>query len=124
MVALSRAFGAMTALAVFGLVSGCGSSGDGSAGQSKAAICGQALGVVVLSEVGDDAQRREQQAKDAADVLSRLATQTQDRSLADALRSAAGSAGEVTRERLSGDALKAWATKEEQRFTALRTACS
>jgi hypothetical protein len=107
-----------------GVLAGCGSSGDGSAGLSKAAICAQALGVLTVSEVGDDVQRRAQEAKDAADTLSRLATQTQDRSLSQALSAAASQAGEVTRERLSGNALRDWATREQERFSALRNACS
>ncbi len=121
----SSVAGSLVALGV--VVAACGSSagdGGGSAAQSNADVCAQALGVVVVSEVGDDAARREEAAKDAASRLSRLASQTRDRSLSQALSAAAGSAAEAGRERLSGDALKTWATREEQRFAALRRACS
>src|SRR6266571_3016445 len=91
------------------VLSACGSTDDSSSGPSKTEICGKALGVVVLSEVGDDAQRRVDRAQDTADVLSKLATQTQDHSLSEALSSAANEAREVTKRRMSAGGLKAWA---------------
>lgn len=106
------------------VLSGCGSSDDSSSGPSKTEICGKALGVVVLSEVGDDAKRRADRAKDTADVLSKLATETQDHSLSEALSSAADEARQVTRRRMSEGSLKAWAQREQQRFAALRAACT
>lgn len=111
---------AVTGIAV---LSGCGTD-DASSSPSKTEICGKALGVVVLSEVGDDAKRRAQHAKDTADVLAKLATQTQDRSLSDALSAAAAQAREVTVRQLNDGSLRAWATREQERFTALRKACA
>jgi hypothetical protein len=93
-------------------------------GSSRTVVCGKALGIVVLSEVGDDAQRRAERARDTADALGRLANETQDASLSATLRAAAAEAGQVTQHQWSGDRLKAWATKEQARFEALRAACA
>jgi hypothetical protein len=105
------------------LLAGCSSSTD-PISSSKTVICGKALAVVVGSEVGDDAQRRLQQAKQAATTLQALADQTQDASLATALRNAASTAGDATTHNWSPTQLKAWVTQEQARFNALRTACS
>jgi hypothetical protein len=119
-------FAVTVSAAVTGAVvlSGCGSDDPSSAAPSKAEICGKALGVVVLSEVGDDALRRARRAKDTADVLSKLATETRDRSLSEALSAAAGEAREVTRRRLTDGGLRAWAAQEQERFNSLRDACA
>jgi hypothetical protein len=105
------------------LLAGCSSSSD-PISSSKAVICGKALGVVVLSEASDDAQRRLQQAKQAETTLRALASQTQDTTLATALRNAASTAGDATTHNWSPTQLKAWVTQEQARFNALRTACS
>ncbi|HEY3750292.1 MAG TPA: hypothetical protein VGL80_13915 [Pseudonocardiaceae bacterium] len=106
------------------VLAGCGSDPVGSVTSSKSYICGKALGVVAVSEVGDDAKRKARQAHDAADVLNTLATQTQDQSLSSALRAAAGKAGEVSGHEWSGAKLQAWAAQEQARFNALRDACA
>jgi hypothetical protein len=111
------------------LLAGCDSTGDtsssssSSSSSSKTTICAKALGVVVLSEVGDDAQRRVQRAKDTADVLNTLATETRDNSLSSALRGAASKAKEVTTKEWGQGRLKDWATQEQARFDALRKVC-
>jgi hypothetical protein len=109
------------------LVAGCGAgssrSSDPAATGGNAAICGRALGIVALSEVGDDLDRQARESADAAKALHELATQTQDRSLADALGAAANTAEQGTRERLSPDRLTAWAAQERARFDAIRKAC-
>jgi hypothetical protein len=116
-----------TAVAGAFVLAGC-SSDSGSDGvpfgSSKTVICGKALGVIVLSEASDDAKRKAQHARDAADVLGKLATQTQDASLSSALRAAASQAGQVTQHQWSGARLKAWAAQEQARFSALRDACA
>jgi hypothetical protein len=113
------------ATAVLGSVvlAGCGSD-PVPGGASDTVICGKALGVVVLSEVGDDAQRRARHAQETADVLSTLANQTADQSLAQALRAAAAEARQVRARDWSATRLKAWALKEQQRFDSLRRACT
>jgi len=103
-------------------LAGCSSSSD-PISSSKTVICGKALGVVVLSEAGDDAQRRLQQARQAATTLQALADQTQDTSLATALRAAASTAGDATTHDWSPAQLKAWVIREQARFNALREAC-
>lgn len=107
------------------LLAGCDSTGDtsSSSAPSKTTICAKALGVVVLSEVGDDAQRRARRAKDTADVLNTLATETRDNSLSSALRGAAAKAREVTTKEWGQGRLKDWATQEQARFDALRKVC-
>ncbi|HEX4705940.1 MAG TPA: hypothetical protein VH352_27730 [Pseudonocardiaceae bacterium] len=102
-------------------LSGCSSSDT--AGITKAAICTRALGVVVLSEASDDAQRRVAEAKNAATVLQQLSSQTADKSLSDALSKAASTAGEVTTHDFSPTGLKTWVSREQARFDALRKAC-
>jgi len=105
------------------LLAGCSSSSD-PISSSKTVICTKALGVIVISEASDDAQRRLQQAKEAATTLQSLANQTQDPSLATALRNAASTAGDATTHNWSPARLKAWVTQEQARFNALRKACS
>jgi hypothetical protein len=104
-------------------VSSATASSVPSAGRSKTAICAKALGVVVLSEIGDDAQRRVQHAKDTAEVLDTLASETRDSSLSSALRGAASKAAEVTTKEWGQGRLKSWATQEQARFDALRKVC-
>jgi hypothetical protein len=104
------------------LLAGCSSSSD-PISSSKTVICGKALAVVVGSEASDDAQRRVQEAKQAATTLQSLANQTQDASLATALRNAASTAGDATTHDLNPTQLKAWITQEQARFNALRKAC-
>jgi hypothetical protein len=106
------------------VLAGCGSDPVGSVTSSKSYICGKALGVVALSEVGDDAERKARQAGNAADVLNTLATQTQDQSLSSALRAAADQAREVNGREWSGTRLRAWAAQEQVRFTTLKAACA
>jgi hypothetical protein len=89
---------------------------------SKAAICTKAVGVIVVAEAGDDAQRRVTEAKDAASELRKLSTQTSDPSLSSALRGAAATAGDASTN-LSPSRLKAWLTQEQSRFDAVRKAC-
>jgi hypothetical protein len=91
---------------------------------SRTVICAKALGVVVLSEVGDDVQRRAQRARDTADVLDTLATETRDGTLSSALRGAAAKAAEVTTNEWGKGRLQQWATQEQQRFSALRKVCT
>jgi hypothetical protein len=106
-------------------LAGCGADQGADPGStaSKAAICGRALGIVALSEVGDDIDRRAEEAGDAASALRTLSTQTQDHSLSDALVSAAHTAEQAARQHLGGDRLKAWATQERARFDAIRKVC-
>lgn len=104
------------------LLAGCSSSSD-PISSSKTVICGKALAVVVGSEASDDAQRRVQEAKQAATTLQSLANQTQDTSLATALRNAASTAGDATTHNFDPTQLKAWITQEQARFNALRKAC-
>jgi D-alanyl-D-alanine carboxypeptidase len=113
------------AVCAFVLV-GCGATTTpaGANGAGKATICGKALGSVALNEVSDDAQRKAHRAQETADLLSTLATETQDHTLADALRAAADEAREVSGRDWSGARLKAWAQQEQARFDALRRACS
>jgi hypothetical protein len=106
------------------VLAGCDSGPINSVTSSKSYICGKALGVVALSEVGDDAKRKAKQARNAADVLNTLATQTQDQSLSSALRAAASQAGKATGHELTGAKLQAWAAQEQARFNALRAACA
>ncbi len=118
---------ALPVLAVCALVLvGCGDSttATGTPGTGKATICGKALGSVALNEVTDDAQRRAHRAQETADLLQKLATETRDHTLADALRAAANQAREVSGRDWSGARLKAWAQQEQSRFDALRRACS
>jgi PBP1b-binding outer membrane lipoprotein LpoB len=103
-------------------LAGCSSSSD-PISSSKTVICTKALGVIVLSEASDDAQRRLQQAKQAETTLQALASQTQDASLATALRNAASTAGDATTHDWSPTQLKAWVIQEQARFNALRKAC-
>ena len=103
-------------------LAGCSSSSD-PISSSKTVICGKALAVVVGSEAADDAQRRVQEAKQAATTLQSLANQTQDTSLATALRNAASTAGDATTHDLNPTQLKAWINQEQARFDALRQAC-
>ena len=105
------------------VLAGCGSD-PASGGASRTTICGKALGIVVLSEVGDDAKRRARHAQETADVLSTLANQTADQSLSEALRAAADEARRFRGSESSAARLKAWAGKEQQRFDALRRACT
>jgi hypothetical protein len=113
------------AVCAFVLVA-CGDStaATGATGGSKATICGKALGSVALNEVSDDAQRRAHRAQETADLLRKLATETTDHTLADALRAAADQARQVSGRDWSGAKLKAWAQREQVRFDALRKACS
>jgi L-lactate utilization protein LutC len=104
------------------LLAGCSSSSD-PISSSKTVICTKALGAIVISEASDDAQRRLQQAKQAATTLQALANQTQDASLATALRNAASTAGDATTHNWSPTRLKAWVVQEQARFNALRKAC-
>lgn len=109
-------------------VGGCGSASSGTNGSasgtlSKGEICAKALGTVALSEVGDDFQRKANAAKDAADALRKLSTQTQDRSLSQALSAAAQEAGSAVGKRWSSAMLKEWAGRVEARFDAIRKAC-
>jgi hypothetical protein len=104
------------------LLAGCSSSSD-PISSSKTVICGKALGVIVVSEASDDAQRRLQEAKQAETTLQALASQTQDTSLATALRNAASTAGDATTHDWSPARLKTWVTQEQARFNALRQAC-
>ncbi|HEX5403251.1 MAG TPA: hypothetical protein VFX16_13215 [Pseudonocardiaceae bacterium] len=107
------------------VLAGCDAAADqiNSVTSSKSYICGKALGVIALSEVGDDARRKAKQARNAADVLNTLATQTQDQSLSEALRAAASQAGQVNGQDWSGAKLQAWATQEQARFNTLKAAC-
>ena len=108
------------------LLAGCGGGGQGSdpaSAADKAAICGRALGIVALSEVGDDIDRRAQEAGDAAAALRTLSTQTADHSLSDALGAAARTAEQAARQHLSGNRLSSWAAQERARFEAIRKVC-
>jgi hypothetical protein len=109
--------------AMVGVLTFAGCSSSDTAGITKAAICTRALGVVVVSEASDDAQRRVAEAKSAATVLRQLSTQTADKSLSDALSKAASTAGEVSTHDFSPSGLKTWVSREQARFDALRKAC-
>lgn len=135
---MRRVLSVLAVLSVALVVAGCGSVAATSASivrvsgvprvvhvsPGSAAICSKALGVVVLSEVGDSAQRRAVRARSTADALSQLAAQAQSASLASALRGAADQAREAAGQSWSSARLRAWAGVEQARFDALRAACS
>jgi hypothetical protein len=112
----------LVGVVTFVVLAGCSSTGGTTTGLSNAAICSRALATVALSEVSDSAQSRLRHAKDAANELNSLASQTQDLSLSTALRSAANTAGAAT-SHWSTARLAAWVTQEQARFDALRRAC-
>src|SRR6266567_8039792 len=99
------------------LLGGCSSSDA-----SKAAICTKAVGVIVLAEANDDAQRRLQRAQDDAAELRKLSAQASDTSLSAALRDAASTAGQGS-SHWSKARLQAWVTQEKARFDTVRKAC-
>lgn len=107
------------AVCAFVLV-GCATTPTGTNRTSKAVICGKALGSVALTEITDDAQRRARHTRETADLLRSLAAQTDDRTLADALRAAAAQA----RADIGRDWTVARARAEKARFDAVSRACS
>jgi len=100
------------------LLVGCSSGVDA----TKAAICTKAIGIMVAAEASDDAQRRLQQAQNAATELRKLSTQTSDTSLSAALSNAASTAAQASTN-WSPSQLAAWVTQEQARFDAVTNAC-
>ena len=98
---------------------GCSAGSD----PAKAAICTKAIGVMVVSEASDDAQRRLREAQSASAELEKLSSQTSDTTLASALRGAASTAGQATSD-WSPSRLAAWVRTEQTRFDAVRSACA
>ena len=101
------------------VLAGCSAAAD----PAKAAICTKAIGVMVVSEAGDDAQHRLQEARSASAELEKLSSQTSDTTLASALRDAASTAGQGTSD-WSPSRLAAWVRTEQTRFDAVRSACA
>ena len=90
---------------------------------AKAAICTKAIGVMVVAEASDDAQRRLHEAQSASAELRKLSSQTSDTTLSSALRDAASTAGEGNSD-WSPSRMAAWVRTEQQRFDAVRSACA
>lgn len=101
------------------VLTGCSAAAD----PAKAAICTKAIGVMVVAEASDDAQRRLHEAQTASAELRKLASQTSDTTLASALRDAASTAGEGNSD-WSPSRMAAWVRTEQKRFDAVRSACA
>jgi hypothetical protein len=113
---------AVTGVVVAFVLTGC--ADVQSVTDSKTVICGKALGTIALSAAANDARSRLDEAQHAADVLSSLANQTQDSSLAGELRSAAQAATDGAGRNFDPAGLAAWVRKEQAQFDALRRVCS
>ena|ERR1700742_1948058 len=105
-------------------LAGCGTTAASGTPQTKSEICAQALGSAALGEISDAAQRDAQRAKELADLLQKLSTQTQDQQLAKALTDTAQTAGQAAVQHLTDGDLVKWVQQKADRINNLRKICT
>ncbi|GAA0596562.1 hypothetical protein GCM10010174_09800 [Kutzneria viridogrisea] len=90
---------------------------------SKSEVCARALGSALLTQFGEDLDRKVQHAKDTAALFRQLAGQSQDLTLAKALGAVADKAAEVATRDLTQQNLTQWAKEQGERLDTLRKLC-